>query len=152
MLKKAASLDVCLCSKEAAERLLHPPAQPSQTPHPPPGPPFSHLGWGGGERPERILDKLSLFFFFLVLPTKRCPAWPFGYCKISTSVFYLAHHFSQDSLRARIGVRARLSDSLARVFSNFVCCRPRRCLTKARRRKVSSEAFIPASVTLNSRF
>lgn len=87
---------------------------------------------------EGTLDTLS----FLVPPTKRRPAWPFGYCKISNSVFYLAHFISQHSLWARIGVRECLTHS---PFLSL--CADCGVASQSRRLKVSPQAFIPATVT-----
>lgn len=89
------------------------------------------------DRMKGTLDTLS----FLVLPTKRRPPWPFGYCKISNSVFYLAHLFRNNLQGPRRS--ARTSDSL-RFF--FALCRPRCCLTKPK-----SKSIYPRRLWLSKR-
>lgn len=83
------------------------------------------------DRMKGTLDTLS----FLVLPTKRRPPWPFGYCKISNSVFYLAHLFRNALQGPRRS--ARTSDSLTFFF--FLLCADRGVASQSWSRK----AFIP---------
>lgn len=108
------------CSKEAADRLFFLPSFHSQRLR------------RRETKEEGTLDTLS----FMPLPTKRRPAWPFGYCQISNSVFYLAHFLSQHFLWAHIGACACLTHW--RFLSLCADCG----VTSKK-----PQAFIPATVT-----
>lgn len=120
MLEKAASLDVLF--QRSCWQIIFPPL-------------LSVLA--AEEERDQIRRNSGHTVSFLALPTKQRPAWPFGYCKISNSVFYLAHFISQHSLRAGIGVRA----CLTHWHFLSLCCRLWCCLTKLQTEGKSTSVY-----------